>query len=86
MVLSTQEESLINVVRNLPREEATKVLNLAHQLTDLARGREVEWSDSWTEEDLAEANRLRLYDVRRSGAWEPLKPGDVVVAAFPGAR
>ena len=55
MVLSTQEESLINVVRNLPREEATKVLDWARQLAGLARGREIEWSDSWTEEDLAEA-------------------------------
>jgi hypothetical protein len=55
MVLSTQEESLINVVRNLPPGEAAKVLNWALQLADLARGREIEWSDSWTEEDLAEA-------------------------------
>lgn len=55
MVLSPQEESLIGVVRALPPEEAGKVLNWAQQLADLARGREIEWSDSWSDEDLAEA-------------------------------
>ena len=55
MVLSPQEESLISVVRTLPPEEAGKVLNWARQLADLAGGRTIEWSDSWTDEDLAEA-------------------------------
>jgi hypothetical protein len=55
MVLSQQEESLISVVRALPPEEAGKVLNWARQLGDLADGRPIEWSDSWTDEDLADA-------------------------------
>jgi len=55
MVLSAQEESLISLVRALPPEESGKVLNWARQLADLARGRTVEWSDSWTDEDLSEA-------------------------------
>ena len=55
MVLSAQEESLISVVRGLPPEEAGKVLNWACQLADLAAGRTIEWSDSWSDEDLAEA-------------------------------
>jgi len=55
MVLSPQEESLISVVRALPPDEAGKVLDWARQLTDLAGGRTVQWSDSWTAEDLAEA-------------------------------
>ena len=55
MVLSVQEESLINAVRALPPEEAQKVLTWANQLADLARGREIEWSDAWTDEDLADA-------------------------------
>jgi hypothetical protein len=55
MVLSAQEESLISVVRALPPEEAGKVLNWARQLADLAGLRTVEWSDSWSGEDLAEA-------------------------------
>jgi hypothetical protein len=55
MVLSQQEESLISLVRALPPEEAGKVLNWARQLADIAGGRTIEWSDSWTDEDLAEA-------------------------------
>jgi hypothetical protein len=55
MVLSAQEESLISVVRALPPHEAGKVLDWACQLADLAGGRAVQWSDSWTDGDLAEA-------------------------------
>jgi hypothetical protein len=55
MVLSPQEKSLINVVRALPPDEAGKVLDWARQLADLAGGRAVQWSDSWSDEDLAEA-------------------------------
>jgi hypothetical protein len=55
MVLSAQEESLISVVRALPPEEAGKVLDWARQLADLAGGRPVQWSDSWNDEDLADA-------------------------------
>ena len=55
MVLNAQEESLISVVRALPPDEAGKVLDWARQLADLADGQTIQWSDSWTEEDLAEA-------------------------------
>jgi hypothetical protein len=55
MLLSSQEESLIKVVRALPPAEAGKVLNWAQQLASLADGRKIEWSDSWTDEDLADA-------------------------------
>ncbi len=54
MVLSAKEESLIGVVRALPPDEAGKVLDWAHQLADLAGGRAVDWSDSWSDEDLAD--------------------------------
>ena len=55
MVLSQREESLINMVRALPPEEAGKVLDWARELADLAGGRAIEWSDGWTGEDIAEA-------------------------------
>jgi hypothetical protein len=54
MVLSPQE-ALIVLVRALPPDEAGKVLTWASQLADLAGGRAIEWSDGWTDEDLAEA-------------------------------
>ena len=55
MVLSASEESLINVVRTLPPEKARKILDWAQQLADLGRERPIEWSDSWSDEDLADA-------------------------------
>jgi hypothetical protein len=63
MVLSAHEESLISVVRALPPAEAGKVLNWARQLADLGVHRTVEWSDSWTDEDLSDATAAA---VRRS--------------------
>jgi len=55
MVLSVEEESLINMVRALPPGEARKVLSWASQLADLANGGEIEWSDAWTDEDMTDA-------------------------------
>jgi hypothetical protein len=55
MVLSANEESLIDVVRALPPVEAEKVLGWARQLADLAGGRPIDWSDGWSDEDLADA-------------------------------
>ena len=71
MVLSAHEESLISVVRTLPPAEAGKVLNWARQLADLGGQRTVEWSDSWTDEDLSEATAAAI---RRS---EDEERGDV---------
>ena len=69
MVLTAQEESLIGVVRALPPDEAGKVLNWARQLADLAGGRAVQWSDSWTDEDLADATSaaLRRFEAEEQG-------------------
>ena len=60
MVLNANEESLINVVRMLPPEEAGKVLTWAQQLADLGGGRRIDWSDSWSDEDLREATVASL--------------------------
>lgn len=60
MVLSASEESLIKVVRMLPPGEAKKVLDWAKQLADLGGGRPVEWSDSWSDDDLREATAASL--------------------------
>ena len=56
--------------KSLPPEEAGKLLNWARQLADLAGGRTVEWSDSWTDEDLADATAAaieRFEDQEREG-------------------
>jgi hypothetical protein len=70
MVLNAEEESLISVVRGLSPEEAGKVLNWARQLADLADGRTIDWSDTWTAEDLADATASavrRFEDQEREG-------------------
>jgi hypothetical protein len=68
MVLSASEESLINVVRTLPQGEASKILDQAQQLADLGRARTIEWSDSCSDRDLADAtaSSIRRFDERES--------------------
>lgn len=60
MVLNSSEESLIKVVRMLPPDEARKMLVWAQQLAELGGGRRVDWSDSWSDEDVREATRVAL--------------------------
>ena len=60
MVLSASEESLIKVVRKLSPDEASKVLVWAQQLADLESGRRIDWSDSWSDEDLRDATAASL--------------------------
>ena len=48
------------VVRMLPPDEASKVLVWAQQLADLGGDRRVEWSDSWSDDDLREATLASL--------------------------
>ena len=59
-VLSASEESLIRVVRMLPPEEARKLLAWAEQLADLGRGWRIDWSDSWSDDDLRDATVASL--------------------------
>lgn len=55
MVLSPSEESFIQAVRALPPEEADKILTWARHLADLGSNQSVQWSDSWSDEDLNDA-------------------------------
>lgn len=60
IVLSSSEEALIRVVWMLPPDEVRKVLVWAQHLADLGGGRAVEWSDSWSDDDLREATLASL--------------------------
>ncbi len=55
MLLTAQEESLLSVVRGLPPTEASTILGGAKPLSDLAGNRQIEWSDSRSDQDLADA-------------------------------
>ena len=60
ITLSENEERLVAVLRALPPDAADRVITWATGLRDLATGRNVDWSATWTEEDLADAQRASL--------------------------
>lgn len=60
IALSENEERLLEALRALPPETADTVIKWATQLSDLAKGRPVDWSDSWTEEGLASLQNVSI--------------------------
>lgn len=62
--LTDREERLVQTVRLLPSEEAEKILVWASALTELSQGKPVDWSDSWSDEDMRDATTasIRLFD------------------------
>ena len=63
-VLNEKEEQLVQTVRRPPPEITDQILTWASRLAELAAGRPIDWSDSWTEEDThdATAASLRRFD------------------------
>jgi hypothetical protein len=60
ITLSENEERLVEALRALPPAAADQVVTWTTQLRDLANGKNVEWSDTWTEEDLADVKGASL--------------------------
>jgi len=58
--LSENEERLVEALRALPPGAADQVIAWTTQLRDLADGRSVDWSHTWSDEDLADAQRASL--------------------------
>jgi hypothetical protein len=58
--LSENEERFVEALRALPPDAADQVITWTTRLRDLANGRAVDWSDTWSEEDLADAQRASL--------------------------
>lgn len=50
----------MEALRALPPDAADQVVTWTTRLRDLADGRSVDWSDTWTDEDLADARRASL--------------------------
>ena len=71
MVLTGEEESLIKVVRTLQPQEARRVLAWASHLADLGQGHKIEWSDAWSDEDLADATAASLRRFEEQGKDNP---------------
>ena len=52
MQLNPREASLVEVFRRLPPDTAAELSALAERLATLSPHHRIDWSDSWTDEDL----------------------------------
>jgi hypothetical protein len=68
ITLSQSEELLVQAFRAVPPQAADTLITWAIRLCDLARDKTVEWSDTWTEEDIADLQRASLanFELRES--------------------
>jgi hypothetical protein len=67
MQLSEREASLVGAFRRLPPDTASELSALAERLAELAPNQRIDWSDSWSDEDL---NDFRAASLRRFDAEE----------------
>jgi hypothetical protein len=67
MQLNEREASLVDAFRRLPPDAATELSALAARLAELAPSHRIDWSDSWTDEDM---NDFRAASLRRFDAEE----------------
>jgi hypothetical protein len=54
MELSSQETTLLDAFRRLPADAADELSALVQRLAALPPGTPIDWSDSWSDEDLRE--------------------------------
>jgi len=71
MQLNEREASLVEAFRRLPRDAAEQLSALAQRLAGLTPDRKIDWSDSWSDEDLQE---FRIASLRRLEAEESEDP------------
>ncbi|MEO8663681.1 MAG: hypothetical protein ABI693_34815 [Bryobacteraceae bacterium] len=67
MQLNEREASLLDAFRRLPPDTATELSALAARLAQLAPNKKIDWSDSWSDEDLTE---FRAASLRRLSTEE----------------
>ncbi len=60
MQLDPREASLVEVFRRLPPETAAELSALAERLAILSSRGAIDWSDSWTDEDLQDFRAASL--------------------------
>lgn len=70
ITLAENEEHLVEALRALPADVSDHVIRWVTRLRDLGNGRSVDWSDEWTEEDIADVRKasLAVFDERESGS------------------
>ena len=69
--LSEREPSLVQAMRRLPPDAAAELMALAERLAALRPSTRIDWSDSWSDEDLRESTAA---SVRRFEADESEEP------------
>jgi hypothetical protein len=64
MQLNAQETTLLDAFRRLPANAANEFAALVQRLAGLSPNSRIDWSDSWSEEDLRDftAHSLRRLD------------------------
>jgi hypothetical protein len=67
MRLNERETCLLDAFRRLPPDTATELSALVERLAELALNHRIDWSDSWSDEDLKE---FRAASLRRLEAEE----------------
>jgi hypothetical protein len=60
MQLNPREASLVEVFRRLPPDTAAELSALAERLATLSPHHRIDWSDSWTDEDLQDFRAASL--------------------------
>jgi hypothetical protein len=60
MQISATEAALLDAFRRLPKEAAAELSALAQRLAIRAPGTAIDWSDSWSDEDLQEFTAASL--------------------------
>jgi hypothetical protein len=68
MQLDPREASLVEAFRKLPPDTAAELSALTERLAALAPGSPIDWSDSWSDDDLRE---FRAASLRRLDAEDP---------------
>lgn len=64
MQLSAQETTLLDAFRRLPPDAANELAALVQRLAALSPNMRIDWSDSWSEEDLRDfsAHSLKRFE------------------------
>jgi len=69
--LNARETSLLEAFRRLPPGAAAELTALAERLAALGSNTEIDWSDSWSDEDLGEFTTASIRQLEAEESNEP---------------
>jgi hypothetical protein len=70
ITLAENEEHLVETLRALPPGVSDNVIRWVTRLRDLGNGRNVDWSDEWIEEDIADARNASFAAFNERDAFD----------------